>query len=406
MQLPVEMPLAGDHVHRAFAGLLARFMPFDLVIDEETADGQEARVSKTSVAGSWGAVAGTLRYFADRFGTPRASIEGTSIPMALVRKYATHGDAEMRYDADRRNAALTLRRRTEYFGFELEREIEVVEEPFTPEVAPIARRTLAEAMARGEARHIAARKNREAIERVREVYRRSGGTTAKLGFPELAAIYESKLGAVSSVEEFMRTPLRIDADSLVPAEEQERWLSLPDAVMIRDREVPIEYDVEETDGGKLGVARLVLSEKMARTLTESELPALDRPLRFVVPRGQRGAARSASLDDLQELLEQPWTQDEIARLERERGREREDRKREFGMRKAKGELRRGRAEGRGRPSGDGARGDRGRSGGGRDGNEGGRSGGRGGRHGEGGGGGGKRGGRGRPDANPRRRGGR
>ena len=404
MQLPAEMPLAGDRVHRAFAELLARFMPFDLVIDEETADGQEARVSKTSVAGSWGAVAGTLRYFADRFGNPRASIEGTSIPMALVRKYATHGDAEMRYDADRRKAALTLRRRTEYFGFELEREIEVVEEPFTPEVAPQARRTLAEAMARGEARHIAARKNREAIERVREIYRRSGGTTTKLGFPELTAIYESKLGEVNSVEEFMRTPLRIDAETLVPQEEQDRWLALPDAVMIRDREVPIEYDVEESDGQKTGVARLVLNEKMARTLTEAELPALDRPLRFVVPRGQRGAARSASLDELQELLDQPWTQDEIARLERERGREREERKRDFGARKAKGELRRGRAEGRGRSNGDGGRGGRGGSGGGRDGNEGGRSGSRGGRGGEGGGG--KRGGRGRPDPNPRRRGGR
>jgi len=202
----------------------------------------------------------------------------------------------------------------------------------------------------------------------------------------------------------MRTPLRIDAESLVAPEEQERWLALPDAVMIRDREVPIEYDIEESDGQKTGVARLVLSEKMARTLTEAELPALDRPLRFVVPRGQRGAARSASLDDLQELLDQPWTPDEIARLERERGREREERKRDFGARKAKGELRRGRAEGRGRSNGDGGRGGRGGSAGGRDGNEGGHRGSRGGRGGEGGGG--KRGGRGRPDANPRRRGGR
>src|SRR5437899_9332030 len=46
----------------------------DLVIDEETADGREARVSRGSLCGSRGAVAGTLRYFADRFGTPRAAI--------------------------------------------------------------------------------------------------------------------------------------------------------------------------------------------------------------------------------------------------------------------------------------------------------------------------------------------
>ncbi len=384
MPLPAEMPLAGERVHRAFAELLARFMPFDLVIDEQTADGQEARVSKTSVAGSWGAVAGTLRYFADRFGNPRASIEGTSIPMQLVRKYSTHGDAEMRYDPDRRKAALSLRRRIEYFGFELEREIEPVEEPFASDVAPLARRTLAEAMARFEARHVAVRKNRDAIDRVREVYRRSGGATAKLGLPELSALYEAQLTQVNSAEEFSHAALRIDADALVPAEEQARWMALPDAVMIREREIPIEYDIEESDGALSGVARLVLNEKMARTLTEGELPALDRPLRFVVPRGQRGAARATSLDELQELLDQPWTSDEIARLDRERNREREDRKREFGARKAKGDLHRGRAPGRGESRGDG----RGRDG----------------RGGEGGGG--KRGGRGRPDANPRRRGGR
>ena len=399
LALPTRMNQAGDRVHRKFAELLARFMPFDLVIDEETADGQDARVSKTSVAGSWGAIAGTLRYFADRFGNPRASIEGTSIPMDLVRKYATHGDSEMRYDPDRRKAALTLRRKVEYFGFELEREIEGVEEPFPPDVAPLARRTLAEAMARFEARHIAVRKNRDAIERVREVYRRSGGRTPRLGFAELAAWYESQLGEVNTVDDFLRAPLRFDADALVPREEQERWLALPDAALIREREVPIEYDVEEReDGSKLGVAKLVLPEKIARNLTEAELPELDRPLRFVVPRGQRGAARASTLDELQDLLDQPWTADEIARLERERTREREGRKREWGERKARGELRRGRAEsrdGRSREEG------RGR----RDRNETGRRDERGGREGGGGRGPG-RGGRGQSDVNPRRRRGR
>ena len=61
-------------------------MPFDLVIDEETADGREARVSRSSVCGSWGAIAGSLRYFADRFGVPRAAIEGTQIPERAIRR--------------------------------------------------------------------------------------------------------------------------------------------------------------------------------------------------------------------------------------------------------------------------------------------------------------------------------
>ena len=48
-----RMPFAGDRVLKRFQDLVARFMPFDLVIDEETAWGEPARVSKTSVCGSW-----------------------------------------------------------------------------------------------------------------------------------------------------------------------------------------------------------------------------------------------------------------------------------------------------------------------------------------------------------------
>ena len=87
-----------------------------------------ARVSKTSVCGSWGAIAGELRYFADKFGRPRASIEGTQLPMDVIRRFATSDDAALVYDGERRKAPLVLRRRVEYFGFELEREVEAVEE--------------------------------------------------------------------------------------------------------------------------------------------------------------------------------------------------------------------------------------------------------------------------------------
>src|SRR6185437_13559474 len=75
LPLPKQLPYASKDVRRDWADLIARIMPFDLVIDGHTADGHEARVSKTSVAGSWGAVAGNLRFFADRFGTARAGIE-------------------------------------------------------------------------------------------------------------------------------------------------------------------------------------------------------------------------------------------------------------------------------------------------------------------------------------------
>jgi hypothetical protein len=38
---------------------------------------------------------------------------------------------------------------------------------------------------------------------------------------------------------------------------------------------------------------------------------LDRPLRFVVIRGQRGSIRADTLEELQEILDRPWSPDEI-----------------------------------------------------------------------------------------------
>jgi ATP-dependent helicase HrpA len=313
VQLPLPAPLtyAREHVQRRFTDLLARVMPFDLVIDEETASGDQARVSRTSVCGSWGAIAGTLRYFADRFGVPRASIEGTQIPMELVRRYAARGVPEIVFDPKRKQSPLAIRRTVAYFGFELERDTEVLHD-FPPDAAAEARRALAVALARGEAKHPAVNRNRPAVEEIRELYRRSGGRTAKLGVAELATLYERELADVSSIEDFRTAQLRLDLEPLISDEEREQLALLPDRVPIRDREIDVRYDVEErADGGTIGVARLQLPEKLARTLTEEELPQLDRPIRFIVLRGKRGAVRATTLRELQEALDQPWSPSEL-----------------------------------------------------------------------------------------------
>jgi hypothetical protein len=310
MELPARMVNARDHIYKKFTELLAQFMPFDLVIDEHTPDGTEARVSKTSVCGSWGAIAGDLRYFADRSGIPRAAIEGTQVPMELIRRSATRGKDELVYDPRRKHGPLALKRTVEYFGFELENELETVDD-FPPGLEKAARHLLAESMARGEARHFAVKKNREAIDAIREAYKRSGGETPRLGLPELTALYEQQLAGIHSFDEFKSARLDIDRDGIVPRATRERLDRLPSRATIRDREVEIDYDVEGRDGERLGVARLRLPEKIARTLTEEEVPALDRPVRFVVLRGQRGAVRSDNLEDLQERLAQPWSPDEV-----------------------------------------------------------------------------------------------
>jgi hypothetical protein len=318
-------------------------MPFDLVIDEDTASGESVRVSKTSVCGSWGAIAGDIRYFADKMGIPRGSIEGTQISMDLVRRYATAGDAELVFEPGRKRSPLVLRRRVTYFGFELEREVEAID-VFPEEHGDRARRLVAEGLARAEVRHWGVKRNHPLIEEIRETYRRSGGRTAPPGLEQLADLYESRLGDVRSLDDLRRTNLDLttELDALVPPAQRAEYARLPSTVMVRDREVEILYDVEDAPEGRIGVARLRLPEKLARSLTESELPALDRPLRFVVTRGARGAARASTLDALQEELERPFTEEELENLNRtweERREQRRERSRQRRARDAGRELR-------------------------------------------------------------------
>src|SRR5690606_15806738 len=160
VELPARMPSAGERVYRRFAELLARFMPFDLVIDEQTAWGEEARVSKTSVCGSFGAITGTLRFFAGRYGSTHAAIEGSQLPLGLRRRYARGGEPQLANDT--RHKALVLEWRVEHSGFELEHELQVLR-AWEPELASRARHVLAEAVARGEARHAAVRRNQAGI---------------------------------------------------------------------------------------------------------------------------------------------------------------------------------------------------------------------------------------------------
>ncbi len=312
LPLPDAMPRVSDSIERRFVELLAKIQPFDLVIDETTADGREARVSKTSVAGSWGAISGTLRYFADAYGNPRAAIEGTNVPMALVRRYATSSAQTLVYDGRHKQSPLALERKVDYFGFELEREREAVHD-FPPGLENEARRVLAEALARGEARHAAVMRNRQSIEEVREAYRRSGGVTPRLGLAELTAWYAGQLGESRNLHEYRAAPLRFSADEFVPQAERARLSALPGAAELRDRTVPMHYEVEDTPSGPLGVVRLVIPEKIARGLVQEELPDLDRPVRFTVTRGARGSVKADSLDDLADALDRPYADEEMNR---------------------------------------------------------------------------------------------
>jgi ATP-dependent helicase HrpA len=312
LPLPQTMPRVNDAIERQFTDLLAKIQPFDIVIDEQTVDGLDARVSKTSVAGSWGAISGTLRYFADAYGNPRAAIEGTNVPNFLIRKYSTSSAPTLAYDAKHKQSPLALERKVEYFGFELEREREAVHD-FPPGLEDQARRVLADALARGEARHAAVPRNTQAINEVREAYRRSGGKTPRLSQADLSNWYFERLREVQNLREYRAAPLRVNADDFVSREVRAELNALPGTADVRERTVPMHYEVEDGPNGPFGVVRLVMPEKVARGLVAEELPELDRPVRFTVVRGARGSVKAESVEEIAEALDRPFTDSEISR---------------------------------------------------------------------------------------------
>lgn len=295
MPLPPSLPRLSRHLDDGWRRLLARVMPFGLVIDEETHWGENVRVSQTSVCNRRGPVAGDLRYFSDRFGRARGSIEGTHIPFKLVREYAQSNDGEVIYDPASRAAPVRLRTGRTFHGFELESR----EEPLSDfgEHAAAARRVLAEAMAAGAAYHRDVRGNREAFRELREIYRRSGGTTAEVGEAELTDYFAKKLADVDSIDEFAETPLVLNVDDWVTPDERKRWLGLPDTITLKGDAYPLDYGYE--DGETYVRARV--PDKLLARLKEADLPELDRPLRWTVLRGKRGAIRASSLSEAKEL---------------------------------------------------------------------------------------------------------
>jgi hypothetical protein len=120
--------------------------------------------------------------------------------MQLIHRYATRGKVEVVYDPRRKHGPLVLKRSLDYFGFELESELETVD-VFPDDLAKEARHALAEAMARGDARHFAVKQNRDVIEEIREAYKRSGGTTKRLGLPDLIGCTSSSRGLVDGHSE-------------------------------------------------------------------------------------------------------------------------------------------------------------------------------------------------------------
>jgi hypothetical protein len=298
LPLPKQLPYASKDTRTRWADLVARIMPFDLVIDGYTAEGHEARVSKTSVAGSWGAVAGNLRFFADRFGVARAGIEGTTISYDLIRRYATLGSPKVVLGGPRKHQRLMVERRLSYFGFELDTEVEQIDGEISPGLRPAARDVLTQVLMEGETTHPDQGRIRRVLAELDELWRRSGGALPALSPDQLRVRIRQQLEVVTSWEDFLRTRIVLDPGELVDTHTRGRLEALPGRLHLRGDAVPLDYEVE----AGIGVARVRLREGQAKRLRQGELPPLDRPLRFAVQRGRHPPILADTIQALQAKL--------------------------------------------------------------------------------------------------------
>jgi hypothetical protein len=298
LALPERLPYASKDLRKRFADLVAEVMPFDLVIDGTTADGESARVSRSSMAGTWGAVAGSIRYFADRFGVPRAAIEGTTLPFDLVRRHAVRESPQIEVRGLRRRVGLVVSTKVTYHGFVLDNEVQVLKGAIPDELRETAVSGLADALFAGTTPHRDQERVRRGLDALSELYRRAGGTLDQAAPAALKAAIESQLSGVTGWDEFLETRLSLDPAEIVPEATRLPLEALPASVHLFGDSAALDYDLE----GGTPVVRLRLREGQARRLTPKDVPELDRPLRFTVVRGRQPAVRAQTLEELKQLL--------------------------------------------------------------------------------------------------------
>jgi hypothetical protein len=298
LPIPASLPEANRAVLREFQDLLARNMPFDLTIDGETADGDRVRLSDSSVCTPRGAIAGSVRYFADRFGVARGAMEGTTIPFQLIKRYARRSEPTVEYRVARRREGLFVAKATEYYGFVLDTERKPLIGEFPETMADRARDALTQALVRGATSHPNQQSVARAAARLVDYWKRSGGTLKEASPASVASVVKEQLAAVGSWDAFMEQPLELRVEGILSQGAREGLDALPSSAAIFGDRVPLTYDIERG----VGVARLRLREKQARRLRAADLPTVPRPLRFSVFRGRREVVRAATLEELQRAL--------------------------------------------------------------------------------------------------------
>jgi hypothetical protein len=199
----------------------------------------------------------------------------------------------------RKHQQLVVERRRNYFGFDLETEVEPIDGSIPPELQPAAGTALTQALIDGETVHPDQHRLRRSLTDLDELWRRSGGALRAISPEEVRRRIRQQIEGVNSWEGFLRTRIALDPGELVDAATRERLEALPGRLHLRGDAVPLDYEVE----GGVGVARVRLREGQARRLRQDDLPPLDRPLRFAVQRGTHAPIQADTIPALQSLLQ-------------------------------------------------------------------------------------------------------
>ncbi|HKP28989.1 MAG TPA: hypothetical protein VJU15_06285, partial [Gemmatimonadales bacterium] len=229
----------------------------------------------------------------------RASIEGTTLSYDLVREHAQWSAPDIWVTGDGKRQGLSIVRRLHYFGFELEADVEPINGAIPDDLIEKARAALAGALVKDATRHGDQGVITRGVEMLDEWWRRSGGVLDAASSEAIRAQLQSQLTEVKSWQDFLRTRLSLEPARMVSAEERQTLEQLPGMVRVAGDAVAIQYGLERGSP----VARLVLREGQARRLRPSEIPALDRPLRLVVHRGEGPAIEGSTIEELIKRLD-------------------------------------------------------------------------------------------------------
>jgi hypothetical protein len=150
----------------------------------------------------------------------------------------------------------------------------------------------------GAARHKDARTLRHTLDRLGELYRRSGGSLPGTDGAAIRAALAGRLSSATTLDEMQRADLALSLDAFVTPEARRSLEALPSSVEISGEDCPLDYEIED---GK-PIVRIRMKEHLARRLGSHEVPTLDRPIAFTVIRGKHAAVRASSLQDLRRAL--------------------------------------------------------------------------------------------------------